>query len=193
TDRLFGRITIPEYGSQGCHWLIGRQLPTSPPPRIARSTRYLGLSLARPLLGYEHALTRLSEDLEAILVVEHALDWLYPLQWKLPVLPVSCVGPQVSSSQLASLLDLMQRAGKLPIVLGRDIDMARRQASVRLQQQLWRRGARVGVLPLLEGVSSLGELGQRPDGRAILEQALRTAFAQFPMQASTHHQQQEGS
>jgi DNA primase len=194
-ERLHHRLIIPELTPDGvCQWMLGRVFPSSKHSVSGNTSyslqRYLGLSLAKPLLGYGRGLQMLKTPralpIEAILVVEGAIDYLLPLQWKMPVLCVALLGTHASQRQVGALCDLYQKAGGVPVIIGLDRDEAGQQGTVRLRAQLESqlpRGSTVMTLPPLASAKDLGDLGTLPEGARMLQAALRTALTAGALEA----------
>jgi DNA primase len=179
-ERMVGRLVIPECSEGRCFWMIGRALYA--PLGRHRTPKYLGLSLSKPLLGYGLALKRLREGcrVQAILIVEGAIDYVIASQWDLPIVCVALVGTHASRRQLARLLDLQQRANHVPLLISLDADEAGRQASQQLLAQLRQQTPSVRELaPIADhAIKDIGDLGMHPHGlplfHAALEQAMGT-------------------
>lgn len=176
-ERLYGRIIIPEWHQASCTWMIGRQfqpfqektwLSAHEPPK------YLGLSLRKPLLGYGKALSQLKKKtlIQAILVVEGAIDYILAIQWHLPVLCVALIGTHASQHQCASMIDLQQRAGNVPILLSLDADDAGRQASHQMYQRLLQLHRPAVEMASIEDAKDIGDLGIRPHGELLVLAAI---------------------
>ncbi|GHO88154.1 CHC2 zinc finger domain-containing protein [Dictyobacter formicarum] len=179
SERMLGRLTIPECMDEDCAWMIGRSLQPYRQGYSRRLPKYLGLSLTKPLLGYGLALQRLRarELVRGILVVEGAIDYVLAVQWKLPVLCVALVGTHASRRQLSLLLDV-QRRSNAPFLLALDADEAGQQASVHLLAQLQRAGARSTVLAPVAQAKDIGDLGTQAGGRTLLTHAIERTLAQ---------------
>jgi DNA primase len=177
-ERLMGRLVIPECSDGTCHWMIGRALYR--PLGKQRTPKYLGLSLSKPLLGYSLALKRLREryPIQAILIVEGAVDYVIASQWDLPVVCVALVGTYASLRQLTLLLDLQQRAQQVPLLISLDADEAGRQASHHLLAQLRQRTPYVTELAPIAGVKDIGDLGILPGGMSFLQASLAASIEQ---------------
>ncbi len=152
-ETMAGRIVIPELRGGQCIWMLGRALEDD------RQPKYRGLSLPKPVLGYEAVRGR-----PRVFVTEGAFDYLTGVSWGLAI--CALLGTQVRAERLAFL----QRARRVLIVF--DNDGAGREAASDLARRLGQR-ARVVVLP--EGVKDLNDLGRRPDGRAIFFRLLKEA------------------
>jgi DNA primase len=151
-EHLAGRIVVPELRGEQATWLIGRLLE----PDEDRPT-YLGLPGRKPLLGWDSA-----RHEPSVCLVEGVFDWLTLRMWGYPALAV--LGTSLRADLIADLSSVFQR-----IYLVLDNDEAGLAATNHLLQQLTPIG--VGVL-LPEGVKDVGELAPRPDGQAVLAQAL---------------------
>ncbi len=107
----------------------------------------VGLSLPKPLLGYERGRRRL-------FLTEGPFDWLTFTGWGLPA--CALLGTQPGRG----VLQLLERARSVVLVM--DNDEAGRGAAQRLSAEL---GGRARVLELPAGVKDVSELGARPGGR----------------------------
>jgi DNA primase len=143
-ETMAGRVVIPELRGGQCVWMVGRTLDN------ARQPKYRGLSLPKPILGYERVRGR-----PRVFVTEGAFDYLTGMGWGLSV--CALLGTQVRAERLAFL----QRARRVLIVF--DSDEPGREAASDLARRL---GSRARVVALPEGVKDLNDLGRRPDGRA---------------------------
>ena len=150
SEPFAGRIVIPELREGQCIWMVGRALDD-------RRLKYLGLSLPKPILGYERVRRQ-----RRVFVTEGAFDYLTGVAWNLPI--CALLGTHVRAERLAFL----QRAREVLLVF--DNDEPGRAAATELLASL---GPRASVLPLPEGVKDLSELAQRPDGRQTFFQLLR--------------------
>ncbi|MCL4230910.1 MAG: toprim domain-containing protein [Dehalococcoidia bacterium] len=150
SEPMAGRIVIPELREGQCIWMVGRALDD-------RRLKYLGLSLPKPILGYERV-----RGQRRVFVTEGAFDYLTGVAWNLPI--CALLGTHVRVERLAFL----QRAHQ--VVLAFDNDEPGRAAATELATTL---GARASVLGLPEGVKDLSELAQRPDGRQAFFELLR--------------------
>ncbi len=152
-ETMAGRIVIPELRGAECIWMVGRVLDEE------RQPKYRGLSLPKPILGYERVRGR-----PRVFVTEGAFDYLTGVSWGLPI--CALLGTQVRAERLAFL----QRSRRVLIVF--DNDEPGREAAVGLAHRLGSRGRIVG---LPDGVKDLNDLGRRPDGRAEFFRLLREA------------------
>lgn len=152
-EAMRGRIVIPDLRAGHCAWMTGRALDSD-----ARA-KYLGLSLPRPLLGYEGVRGR-----PRVFLTEGPFDWLTLLGWGLPA--CALLGTQPGERTLR----LLDRAQAVVLVL--DGDAPGREAAAQLAQDL---GARASVLTLPAGVKDVNELGRRPDGRETFFRLLDAA------------------
>jgi DNA primase len=143
-ETMAGRVVIPEMRGGQCIWMVGRTLDD------ARQPKYRGLSLPKPILGYERVRGR-----PRVFVTEGAFDYLTGTSWGLAI--CALLGTQVRAERLAFL----QRARRVLIVF--DSDDPGREAASDLARRL---GSRARVVKLPEGVKDLNDLGRRPDGRA---------------------------
>ncbi|GMU39441.1 MAG: hypothetical protein AMXMBFR23_03070 [Chloroflexota bacterium] len=155
-EAMRGRIVIPDLRSGYCAWMTGRALGSD-----AR-TKYLGLALPRPLLGYEGVRGR-----QRIFVTEGPFDWLTLVGWGLPA--CALLGTQPGRG-VERLLD---RARSVVLVL--DADDPGRAAAASFAESM---GGRVLVLDLPGDVKDVSELGARPGGREAFFRALDAAEAQ---------------
>ncbi|MEZ4479895.1 MAG: CHC2 zinc finger domain-containing protein [Dehalococcoidia bacterium] len=142
SEPLAGRIVIPELREGQCVWMVGRALDD-------RRLKYLGLSLPKPILGYERV-----RGQRRVFVTEGAFDYLTGVAWNLPI--CALLGTHVRAERLAFL----QRAREVVLVF--DNDEPGRAAATDLAATL---AARASVLALPEGVKDLSELANRPNGR----------------------------
>ena len=140
-EAMAGRIVIPELRGAHCGWMVGRA------PDGGGGPKYRGLSLPKPLLGYERGGRRL-------FLTEGPFDWLTLTGWGLPA--CALLGTQPGRGTLR----LLERARSVVLVM--DNDEPGREAAQRLSAEL---GARAEVLELPAGVKDVNELGARPGGR----------------------------
>ena len=140
-ETMAGRIVIPDLRGAHCGWMVGRALSGD------RTPKYRGLSLPKPLLGYQPGRRRL-------FVTEGPFDWLTLQGWGLPA--CALLGTEPGRGQLR----LLGRARSVVLVM--DADDAGREAARRLAGAL---GERARVLELPEGVKDVSELGAQPGGR----------------------------
>ncbi len=150
SEPLAGRVVVPELREGQCIWMVGRALDE-------RRLKYLGLSLPKPILGYERV-----RGQRRVFVTEGAFDYLTGVAWNLPI--CALLGTHVRAERLAFL----QRAHQVVLVF--DNDEPGRAAAIELATAL---GARAVVLSFPEGVKDLSELAQRPDGRQTFFELLR--------------------
>ncbi len=143
-ETMAGRLVVSELRSGQTIWMLGRVLDEE------RQPKYRGLSLPKPILGYERVRGR-----PRVFVTEGAFDWLTGVAWGLPM--CALLGTQVRAERLAFL----QRAKRVLIVF--DSDTPGREAAASLRQAL---GSRARVVALPEGIKDLSELGTLPRGRA---------------------------
>ena len=143
-ETLCGRVVIPELRGAHCGWMVGRAIDEGTEPK------YRGLSLPRPLLGYERTRGR-----RRVFVTEGPFDWLTLAGWGLPA--CALLGTHVRGSSLR----LLERARSVVLVL--DNDETGRAAAGRLAATI---GERATVLALPVAVKDVNELGAEPDGRA---------------------------
>jgi DNA primase len=149
-ERFRGRLAFPEVRAGQPVWLIGRAI-------MAHGTapRYLGLPGAKPLLGWEAAISS-----PQVTLVEGVFDLLVLRQWGEPALALA--GTHASPSVLEELRRFPR------IVLALDADPAGQAASAVLQRRLGGR-ARSLILPDVKDVS---ELAPQPDGYSVFLRAL---------------------
>lgn len=152
-ETMAGRIVIPELRGGQCIWMVGRVLDDE------RQPKYRGLSLPKPVLGYERVRGR-----PRVFATEGAFDYLTGVSWGLAV--CALLGTQVRAERLSFL----QRAQRVFIVF--DNDGPGREAASDLARRL---GQRARVVALPEGVKDLNDLGRRPDGRATFFRLLKEA------------------
>ena len=152
-ETMAGRIVVPELRAGQCIWMLGRALDDD------RQPKYWGLSLPKPILGYERVRGRPN-----VVVTEGAFDYLTGVGWGLPI--CALLGTQVRAGRLAFL----ERARRVLIVF--DSDEPGRQAAADLAGRL---GPRARVVRLPEGVKDLNDLARREDGRAAFFRLLREA------------------
>lgn len=141
-ETLAGRVVIPELRAGHCAWLVGRALD-------GRQPKYRGLSLPRPLLGYERI-----RGHEQVFLTEGPFDWLTLIGWGLPA--SALLGTQPGRDTLGLLERIPQ------VVLALDADQAGREAARQLAAAL---GERARVLDLPPGIKDVNELGCEPGGR----------------------------
>lgn len=154
-ERFGGMILVPELIGGRVHWLAGRSIW----PEV--SPRFQALPGPKPVLG----LSRLGCQSPWIVVAEGLFDWLVLTAWGLPA--CAALGTQGMDKLAASL------QGRPRVFLAFDADEAGRAAAEELAGLL---GAhRAAIVSLPEGVSDVGELGARPDGRAVFLDQLRQA------------------
>lgn len=144
-EALAGRIIIPELRGAECVWMIGRSMGDG------REPKYRGLSLPKPLLGYERVRGR-----PRVVLAEGAFDYLTGVSWNLSICAL------LGTHARADRLGFLERAQEVLICL--DNDEPGKQAANELASRL---GVGARVLSLPDGVKDLNELGKRPDGRAL--------------------------
>lgn len=152
-ETMAGRIVIPELRGGQCIWMLGRALEDD------RQPKYRGLSLPKPVLGYEAVRGR-----PRVFVTEGAFDYLTGVSWGLAI--CALLGTQVRAERVAFL----QRAQRVFIVF--DNDEPGREAASDLAERL---GQRARVIALPEGVKDLNDLGRRPGGRATFFRILKAS------------------
>ena len=102
-ETMAGRIVVPELRAGQCIWMLGRALDDD------RQPKYWGLSLPKPILGYERVRGR-----PRVIVTEGAFDYLTGVGWSLPI--CALLGTQVRAGRLAFL----ERARRVLIVFDSD-------------------------------------------------------------------------
>lgn len=142
-ETMTDRVVIPDLRGAHCGWMVGRVLDGK------RQPKYRGLSLPRPLLGYERA-----RGHARVFLTEGPFDWLTLVGWGLPA--VALLGTQPGRDTLR----LLGRARSVVVVFDRDD--AGRDGAARIAAEL---GESARVLELPEGVKDVNELGALPDGR----------------------------
>src|SRR5690606_26648389 len=143
-ETMGGRVVVPELRGDQCVWMSGRALDEN------RQPKYRGISLPKPVLGYERGRGR-----PRGFVAEGPVDYLTGVGWSLPACALQ--GTRVQAERLGFL----QRARRVLIVF--DNDEPGREAACELAARL---GDRARIVELPEGVKDLNDLGRRPDGRA---------------------------
>lgn len=141
-EALAGRVVIPELRGGHCAWMVGRALSE-------RRLKYLGLSLPKPILGYERV-----RGHRRVFVTEGAFDYLTGVSWNLPV--CALLGTHVRAERLRFL----ERVPEVVLVF--DNDDEGQHAARELADSL---GDHARILRLPDGVKDLGELGASDDGR----------------------------
>lgn len=142
SEALARRVVVPELRGGRCAWMVGRSLDE-------RRLKYLGLSLPKPILGYESL-----RGHRRIFVTEGAFDYLAGVSWGIPI--CALLGTHVRAGRLRFLERVQE------VVLVFDNDDEGQRAAHDLSASL---GQRAHVVELPDGVKDLGELGARPDGR----------------------------
>jgi len=142
-EAMSGRVVIPELRGAHCGWMVGRVLDGRSHPK------YRGLSLPRPLLGYERA-----RGHARVFLTEGPFDWLTLVGWGLPA--CALLGTQPGRNTLR----LLGRARTIVLVM--DGDEAGRDAAAHLSSAL---GDRARVVELPKGIKDVNELGVLPEGR----------------------------
>lgn len=143
SETMAGRVVVPELRGAYCGWMVGRALDDRDP------RRYRGLSLPRPLLGYERVRGR-----PRVFLTEGPFDYLTLTGWGLPA--CALLGTQPGERTLQVLAHVRS------IVLVLDSDDAGQQAAARLSAAL--RG-RAHVLELPPDVKDVSALGTERGGR----------------------------
>ena len=155
-ETMRGRIVIPDLRDGSVGWMVGRVVDGRRPPR------YRGLSLERPLLGWDQARGR-----HPLIVTEGPFDWLTLVGWGLAACAV--LGTQPSGAALG----LLRQTSAVIVAFDADeagIAGARHLASVLGQ------AARVVSLP--DRAKDVNDLATRPGGRAAFLRALDAAAAE---------------
>ena len=154
-ETMAGRVVIPELRGAHCGWMVGRVIDG------LRQPKYRGLSLPRPLLGYER-----TRGHSRVFLTEGPFDWLTLVGWGLPA--CALLGTQAGRDTLR----LLGRARSIVLVL--DGDEAGREGAAQLASAI---GERARVVELPEGVKDVNELGVQPGGREtffrLLDEAAR--------------------
>ena len=169
-ERLACRLIIPEIRAQQAVYLIGRIVP----PSRSRH-KYLGIATKKYLRGYGEAMHRImhqEHQVEGLLIVEGALDFVLAWQWQLPVCCVALLSTWASQLQLDEIGELYEHIKGTPVLVFLDADPSGARSTPVLLSQLQRRGLPVMPLPPLAEVKDIGELGILPDGRERLLSAL---------------------
>jgi len=173
-ETLAGRLVFPEVRDGAVWYLIGRTVP----PHTSKY-KYLGLPIAKPLMGYGEAKKHMESERpmrRGILVNEGPVDRIIAQQWKLPVYPLAFAAAWPSSRQIGELLDLYERSGGAAILLGLDDDEAGHAPTVALLNTLRRPGVPSTVVPATRLGKDLGELGLLPEGRQRYLSSLTSAL-----------------
>jgi DNA primase len=153
-ETMAGRVVIPELRGAHCGWMVGRVIDG------LRQPKYRGLSLPRPLLGYER-----TRGHARVFLTEGPFDWLTLVGWGLPACAL------LGTQRGRDTLKLLGRARSVVLVL--DGDEAGRAATAHLATAL---GERARVLELPDGIKDVNELGTRPDGRQTFFRLLDEAM-----------------
>ena len=160
-EALAGRVVIPELRGGQCAWMVGRALNE-------RQLKYLGLSLPKPILGYERV-----RGHRRIFVTEGAFDYLAGVSWSLPI--CALLGTHVRAERLRFLERVPE------VVLAFDKDDEGQHAARELAESL---GDRARILRLPDGVKDLGELGTSDAGRETLS---RLVDELWPVETEVQH------
>ena len=152
-ETMAGRIVVPELRGGQCVWMVGRTLDDE------RQPKYRGLSLPKPILGYERVRGR-----PRVLVTEEAFDYLTGVSWGLQI--CALLGTQVRADRLGFL----HRAKRVLIVF--DNDGPGRDAATALARSL---GPRALAIELPDGIKDLNELARQPGGRATFFRLVKEA------------------
>ena len=170
-DRLASRLIIPEMREQQAVYQIGRIVP----PSRSRH-KYLGIATKKPLLGYGEAMRQImhqEHQVEGMLIVEGALDFVLAWQWQLPVCCLALLSTWASQLQLDEIGELSEQIKGTPVLVFLDADPSGARSTPTLLSQLQRRGLPAMALPSLAEVKDIGELGTLPNGRERLLYALK--------------------
>jgi len=143
-EALAGRVVIPELRAGQCAWMVARALNE-------RRLKYLGLSLPKPILGYERV-----RGHRRVFVTEGAFDYLTGVSWNLPI--CALLGTHVRAERLRFLARVPE------VVLVFDNDDEGQRAACDLAESV---GEHVRILHLPDGVKDLGELGASEAGREM--------------------------
>lgn len=154
-ERMAGRVVVPEMRGEQCIWMVGRPLDDEHDPK------YRGLSLPKPLLGYERVKGR-----RRVFLTEGTFDYLTGVAWGLAICALQ--GIKLQEERLAFL----DRADRVFLVF--DSDKGGEQANTYLTGLLGSRARIVSLPPL---VKDLNVLGQLPGGRETFFQLVREAEA----------------
>lgn len=153
SERLAGRITIPEVRKRVPIWMTGRSLDET-------ADRYRSFPGTRPLLGKEVIAGR-----PAVVGVKGVFDFLTLRGWNLPAF--CWLGGALSPRALAEL------EGVSLIYLVSGVDVASQAAGACIAAQLGE--PRVQCVTLPRGVQDLNQLGARPEGKREFLQGLQQA------------------
>lgn len=154
-ERMAGRIVVPEIRGDQCVWMVGRPIEED------RDPKYRGLSLPKPILGYDRVRGR-----KHIYLTEGTFDYLTGVGWSLPICALQ--GIRLRPERLSFL----ERARRVFLIF--DNDSSGDKANAYLSELL---GSRAVIVRLPEGIKDLNLLGQRPDGRDRFFRLLREAEA----------------
>lgn len=174
-ETLAGRLVFPEVRDEAFWYLIGRAVP----PHTSKY-KYLGLSIAKPLIGYGEAKKRMQAERprrRGLQVTEGTVDRIVALQWGLPVYPLALAAAWPSARQIGELLDLYECSGGAAILLALDDDEAGHAATVALLNTLRKPGVASTVVPATRMGKDLGDLGLLPEGRERYLPSLISALA----------------
>jgi len=152
SEAFAGRVVISELRDGQCVWMIGRALDD-------HRLKYLGLSLPRPILGYERV-----RGQRRVFVTEGAFDYLSGLSWNLPI--CALLGTYARAERLLFL----QRAREVVLVF--DNDRPGQDAAAALASTV---GASARILRLPQDVKDLSELASCDGGREIFFRLLANA------------------
>jgi DNA primase len=152
-ERMAGRIVVPEMQGDQCIWMVGRHLNDHHEPK------YRGLSLPKPILGYERVRGR-----QRVYLTEGTFDYITGVGWNLPICALQ--GTRVQSGRLAFL----ERAQRVFLVF--DNDARGREATAFVSELL---GSRALSIELPPDMKDLNLLGQSPEGRETFFRLMREA------------------
>lgn len=158
-ERFAGMIVIPENDSGGrVRWLAGRALDGGAKPR------FQSLPGSKPVLGLGRLARAGAPTPSWVVVAEGLFDWLALSAWGIPA--CSGLGTHGVESVAASLRGVPQ------VFAAFDADDPGREAAAHLSVLL---GGRAAIVELPPWVGDVGELAERPDGRALFLRILRRA------------------
>ena len=158
-ERFAGMIVVPETDSGGrVRWLAGRALDGGAKPR------FQSLPGPKPVLGLGRLARAGAATPSQVVVAEGLFDWLALSAWGIPA--CSGLGTHGVESVAASLRGVPQ------VFAGFDADDAGREAAAHLTALL---GGRAAIVDLPRAIGDVGELAERPDGRAVFLRLLRQA------------------
>ncbi len=158
-ERFAGMVVVPETDSGGrVRWLAGRALDGGAKPR------FQSLPGSKPVLGLGRLARAGAPTPSWVVVAEGLFDWLALSAWGIPA--CSGLGTHGVESVAASLRGVPQ------VFAAFDADDPGREAAAHLSVLL---GGRAAIVELPPWVGDVGELAERPDGRALFLRILRRA------------------